>query len=137
MNSLFVLGKSPSLGLIATRFLCLYLYLGVSVLSMRRVALVFHGRRHGIKSLERRMYLVLNFLEILGVVEQTHCVSEYRLILDATAIVALAMNERKQEYEKSRPGSFESLLSRYNRSALDEMYAKRLEIFMNSTGAAR
>jgi hypothetical protein len=133
MQSLFKTTKSPTLGLIGLRFLGLYLYLGVDYLSMRRVAQLFHDGKSDLKSLERRMYLVLNFLEVIGLVERTKKMSEYRLTIDRSAIVEYAMNKKKQCTTSSYPHSVDSLLNRYNHSFLVQMYSARADLFKTVT----
>ena len=112
LESLFKIGPSPSLGSIATRFLCLYLYLGVDKLVLRQVAPVLHDPRNDRKSLERRIYLVLNFLEVLGIVRHTSRTGEYKLLLDVDDIKRSAMEVKHKYAEKCFKCSMECLLNR-------------------------
>jgi hypothetical protein len=127
--NLFCVGKSPTLGLIALRFICLYLYLGVELLSMRQVTKLFHDGRSDIKSLERRTYLVLNFLEVIRVVEHTKQTSEYRLILDRTPIVEYAMNKKREFSARRWANTLDNLLNRYDRAFFRDLYGRRFEAF--------
>jgi hypothetical protein len=133
IDALFALGVSPSLGLIALRFVSLYLYLGVDILSMRRVALLFHGSKIGIKSLERRMYVVLNFLEVIGIVEHSQSVSEYRLTLERAPIVENAMKRRKEVEVEQSPDMVEALLSRYSQQFIASLHEERFGPFARLT----
>jgi hypothetical protein len=136
IDAVFHLSKSPSLGLIALRFLSLYLYLGVNSLSIKRVAFLFIGGKAGIKSLQRRMYLVLNLLEVLGTVQHAKAVSEYRLLLDTTTIFENAMKKRKQLSLDSPPELIETLLSRYRPEFLVQLHEQRMEAFTTLTNNA-
>jgi hypothetical protein len=133
IDTVFKLDKSPSLGLIALRFLSLYLYLEVDTLSMRRVALLFHDRQSDIKTLQRRMYLVLSFMEVIGIVEHTKSVSEYRLILEPTTIVEKALKKRKEAGNESGPQLIDALLNHYGPEFLTRLRAARRDAFTRLT----
>jgi hypothetical protein len=122
---LFHAGPSPTLGLLGSRFVCLFLYLGVDVLSMRQAVRLFKNPKTDIRSLERRMCLVLNFLEALGAVAHTGKTSEYRLTIDRSEIVEYAMMKKKQCSTQVPGHSLENLLNRYDRTFLNQMYQKR------------
>lgn len=125
MQTLFSIGPSPSLGAIATRLLCLYLYLGEDKLVLRRVSFLLHDPRCDKKSLERRLYLVLNFLEILGMVSHTLKTSEYAFIMDRSQIVSYAM-EKKQEYACTRfPCALEGVMAKLGDSYQIACYHQR------------
>jgi len=125
LGDLFNAGPSPTLGFLGSRFICLFLFLGVDVLSMRQAARLFHNRDSDLKSLERRMYLVLNFLEALGAVTHTTRTSEYQLLIERREVVEYAMTRKKQAASKDVSGSIESLLNRYDSTFLRELYRKR------------
>jgi hypothetical protein len=135
-ENLFKLDKSPSLGLIAVRFMSLYLFLGVDHLPIRRVTLFFHNEDSGLKSLERRIYVVVNFLEVIGVVEHTRSVGEYRLLLNRASIVEHAMKERQQICFSASPERIEALLNRCEPQFLHDLYARRRGIFLELTQKA-
>jgi hypothetical protein len=129
MTRLFNAGPSPTLGLLGSRFICLFLYLGVDVLSMRQAAKLFHNGKPDIKSLERRIYLVLNFLEALGAVAHTSRTSEYHLIIERKDVVDYAMKRRKQFSDQKVAGSVERLLNRYDNTFLTQLYRSRAAEF--------
>ena len=131
LETLFRPGHSPSLGAIALSFLCLYLYLGITTLPIRQVSLLFHDGQSEIKSLERRVYLVLNFLEVVGVVQHTSKTGEYKLVLDCGEIVEKAMRARRQLGGSWKAWSIESLLNRYDHAYLFNLYADRCACFAN------
>jgi hypothetical protein len=122
---LFHAGQSPTLGILGSRFVCLFLYLGVDVLSMRQAVRLFKNPMTDIRSLERRMCLVLNFLEALGVVVHTSKTSEYRLTIDRREIVEHAMMMKKLFSEQTHANSLENLLNRYDHTFLAQMYKRR------------
>jgi hypothetical protein len=130
IKALFHAGPSPTLGTLASRFVCLFLYLGVDVLSMRQAVRLFKNPKTDVKSLERRMCLVLNFLEALGAVVHTSKTSEYRLTIDRTEIVDYAMRKKKQFSPQTSAVSLENLLNRYDKTFLSQMYKTREELYM-------
>jgi hypothetical protein len=133
IDAVFKMDKSPSLGLIALRFNSLYLYLGVETLSMRRVALLFHDGHSDLKTLQRRMYLVLNFLEVISAVEHTKSVSEYRLLLKPTDIVKKALKKRHETSNESCPQLIDALLNHYGPEFLEQLRAGRRAAFTRLT----
>jgi hypothetical protein len=126
---LFHAGPSPTLGTLGSRFVCLFLYLGVDVLSMRQAVRLFRNPNTDIRSLERRMCLVLNHLEALGAVAHTSRTSEYRLTIDRREIVEYAMMKKKQFSIQSPGYSLENLLNRYDSTFLNQLYQRREGMF--------
>lgn len=110
-SQLFCLGPSPSLGSIATHFISMYLFFDVDTLLLRQVSTIFHDQRADIKSLERRMYLVLSFLEIMGIVAHTMKTNEYKLVIDLSASKEYALSQKKSFIQAKNPLSLENLLN--------------------------
>jgi hypothetical protein len=133
IDAAFKLDESPNLGTIALRIVSVYLYVGAESLSMRRIALLLHDGLANLKSLQRRMYLVLNFMEVIGIVHRTKTVGEYRLFLNRTAIVATAMKKRQEACDGSGPLILETLLSRHGPEFLEPLHAKRFAAFTEAT----
>jgi len=133
-SSLFSIGPSPSLGSIATKFVCLYFYLGVDTLSMRSVSTLFHHPKTDIKSLERRMYLVLSFLEIIGIVTHTSKRSEYRLTMNQENVVYNAFYKKKSASSVSNSCSVDNLLSKYTDQYIQKCNERRLHEFRELIG---
>jgi hypothetical protein len=118
LRATFSAGQSPTLGALATKFACLFFFLGTNVLSIRTVAKLIHNGASDARSLERRLYLAVSFLESAMIVEHTPKPSEYRIVIDRTGIVDVAMAARKDHLSQARSMSFESLLSRYDERIL-------------------
>ncbi|OHT08732.1 hypothetical protein TRFO_04830 [Tritrichomonas foetus] len=127
--SLFNAGTSPSLGTLALNFIGLYFFLGVEILSMRQAAKIFYDHQSDIKSLERRLYLVLNFLEVINVVAHTSKTSQYRLVINRERIVQYGLLARKNACQKLMVISVESLLNRVDSIYLSGIYIARQEEF--------
>ncbi|EAY02759.1 hypothetical protein TVAG_369870 [Trichomonas vaginalis G3] len=125
MNQVFCLGQSPSLGMIATHFISMYLYFNVDTLLLRQVSSTFHDPRTDIKSLERRMYLVLSFLEIMGVVAHTMKTNEYKLILDLSAAKESALQQKRKYQQSKCPLSLENLLNSVGGPFTTDLQAER------------
>lgn len=128
-STLFNLGKSPSLGEIATHFIAMYMFFDVETLLLRQVSSVFHDPRSDIKSLERRMYLVLNFLEILGIVAHTMKTNEYKLIYDVTIPKRNALLQKQKLLAMTSPYSIESLLNKLDGPFTKDTKMERLKDF--------
>jgi hypothetical protein len=124
---LFNTGSSPPLGILGLRFVCLFLYLGVETLSIKRAIRLFQSPNINVKSLKRRLCLALNFLNALGTIVHTSKTSEYQLTIDRQEIVDYAMARKKQFSNQSSLHSMECLLSRYDTTFLKQMYRKREE----------
>ena len=108
---LFCLGPSPSLGDIATHFISMYLFFDVDTLLLKQVSSMFHDPRADIKSLERRMYLVLSFLELLGIVAHTMKTNEYKLLLDLSQAKKAALTAKRKIIHNQYPLALENLLN--------------------------
>lgn len=132
MRELFSIGQSPSLGAIATRLICLYLYLGVDRLILKNVSAILHDPRSDIRSLERRIYLVLNFLEVIGIVAHTVKTSEYKLMLPTEEIITDAMVAKHNYAKQSHNFNFEKMMSRLDDVYVASMQRERREVFFSS-----
>jgi hypothetical protein len=110
IDAVFKLDKSPSL----TRVL-------------------FHDRQSDIKTLQRRIYLVLHFLEVIGTVEHAKSVSEYRLMLEPTAIVENALKKRKEACNESDTQFIDVLLNHYGPEFLIQLRDARRDAFTRLT----
>lgn len=128
-ESLFSIGPSPSLGSIAIKFLCLYLYLGVDKLVLRQVATILYDPRNDRKSLERRIYLVLNFLEVIGIVSHTAKTGEYKLLLPTQDIKSHALEMKHRCAEQCFQCSMENLLNRLDDTYNEFCYERRRRAF--------
>lgn len=124
-NQIFCLGQSPSLGMIATHFISMYLYFDVDALLLRQVSSIFHDPRCDIKSLERRMYLVLSFLEIMGVVAHTMKTNEYKLVLDLSAAKEAALQQKRKYQQSKCPLSLENLLNSVGGPFMTDLQVER------------
>ena len=120
-RELFDLGPSPSLGTIATRFMALFIYLGVNMITLRQAVPLFHNPNCDIKSLERRLYLVLGMLEIMNLLSHSKRTGEYGIVADVEAIRSRAMRKKHAVAVRSAPASLEASLNR-----LDDAYVHSL-----------
>lgn len=125
VSRLFCLGPSPSLGQIATHFVSMYLFFGIDTLLLKQVSSIFHDPRADIKSLERRMYLVLSFLDIMGIVTHTMKTNEYKLTIDLSEAQEYALEQKK--FEKARfPLSLQNLLNSSEGPYVSDIRTQRL-----------
>jgi hypothetical protein len=105
--------------------LCLFLFTGEDIISMRMVAELIGDGGGDPRSLERRPYLAISFLEIVTVVVHTPKSSEYRILIDRREIVQIAMRHRQEYCARIATGSSEGLLNRYDQRFLNKLYADR------------
>jgi hypothetical protein len=112
----------------------MFLYLGVEILSIKHVALVFCGRQSDLRSIERRLYLVLAFLDVLGVISRTGKTSEYAMAMDCSEIIEYAMEKRRSNSAKGHGSSLEALLNRKGAAQCKDLYRQRLNRFMSLAG---
>jgi hypothetical protein len=125
LRVIFAVGRSPTLGFLASRFLFLYLHLSVDILSIRDAIRVFRDGSADRKSLERRLYLVLSFLDRIGVVSHTDRTSEYRLMLDRADIMRQALARRMEQSQSTSDMWLEPLLNRPIRWKMEQIYRQR------------
>ncbi|OHT10227.1 hypothetical protein TRFO_20525 [Tritrichomonas foetus] len=122
---LFGFGKSPSLGRLAKNFICLFLFLGVKHLQMQKVVKLLHDRKSDVKSIERRMYIVLKFLTVIGLIDHTNNPSEYEILFDPTEIIEYGILKRRACLEGNFVISIETLLNGVDQSFLKNLYFQR------------
>jgi hypothetical protein len=133
MEAVCNLGNQPRLALIALRFLCLYLYLGVESLSLHRIGSLFHDESGHTRYIWGKLYVVLPFLEDLGIVAQTDTDHEYRLILERTMIVENAMKKKLEACRELGTRVVEPLLNWDDPDFVHRLQADRVEIFKRLT----
>ncbi|OHT12405.1 hypothetical protein TRFO_17782 [Tritrichomonas foetus] len=131
MTSLFDLSSSPSLGQIALKFLSLYIYLDVQTLPLKSVLALFHNARCDIKSLERRVYLVLGMPEIMEILTHTKRTGDYTITFDFQPIRERAMKKKFVIASQSMPASVEGLLSKFDMCYMNSVSHDRREKFYN------
>ena len=129
IDYLFNLGPSPSLGKIAVHFINLYFYLGVTKLSMRAATILLKDDSTDIKSLERRLYLVLSFLEIIGVITHTEKRCEYEININVDQVVYDAFQKKIKNIGEVDPTSIMTLLNRAPECKIQEILQKRKNAF--------
>lgn len=123
----FNLGSSPTLGQIATKFMCLYFALGVNKLSMHPVSFLFSGSNSINPSLERRMYLVLTILEDIGFVSHVSGAGKFILTLDPSYIIKKAMQSKQYKYQNQGVNHIEALMNTLEGPYMDALREKRRE----------
>lgn len=124
IQDIFMLTGSPTLGHIAVLFLNFFIFLGSPTLNLRQVATLFHHSLSDIKSLERRMYLMLSFLELAGIVKHSDRSSEYILTLSTTEIVENAFKEKEKAAMSMGPICLEAML-KFDANYQEKLYRKR------------
>lgn len=132
MTKVFSLGSSPSLGSIAMNILGLYFYLGVGALRIHDMSILLSERGSDIKSLERRMYLILSLLEALDVVTHSKSTSEYVLTLNINIITNNGLSIKKNYCLTNNISSVELLVSRIDSAYKRSLFMnRRLEFYKN------
>ncbi|EAX89682.1 hypothetical protein TVAG_471540 [Trichomonas vaginalis G3] len=126
-QELFSFEQSPSLGALAIRFITLYFFLNVNILCIHDVATLFLNPTSDRKSLERRLYLVLGILEIVGLVHHSQRTGEYRITINTEEVVLEVLELKKKNLKNY---SILSLLNTVNQKYLDTIFPLRREEYL-------
>ena len=124
-RELFDLGPSPSLGTIATRFMSFFVYFGVDRITLKQAIPMFRHQNCDIKSLERRLYLVVGMLKILNLLSHSKGSGEYEIALDVDAIRARGMKKKHAIALKAAPWSLEATLNKLDDTYVDNLLEAR------------
>lgn len=126
----FSTGQSPTLGTLATKIMCLFYAMGVDTLHLHAISNFFVPDKSPKKSLERRIYLVLGIIEIMGYLEHLPRSGDYRLTICIDCAVERAMDaKRKYACAHLGPSYLESLLQRLDSAYLAGLRRARLVTF--------
>ncbi|OHS97314.1 hypothetical protein TRFO_36509 [Tritrichomonas foetus] len=125
----FNLVSSPSLGNLAYHVIGLFLYLNMETLSLKQISRVFHDGKSDIRSLERRLYLVLSFLEVINLIKRSVQVGHYTLHVNREFMIKKAWEKRKEAIKISNLVSIESLLSHSDKALIHDAYKYRQRCF--------
>jgi hypothetical protein len=132
--SLFVIDSSPTLGILASRFIFMYLYHGFEVLAIRDAMHIFCNSGIDRKSLERRLYLVLSFLNVIRVVDRAQQPGHYRLLLNRTQIVGRAVSLKFMQDQRDYDSTITALLNRPSGPQMEQVYQRRRAEFFALVG---
>ena len=127
IHQIFNPGPSPSLGVIASYFVSLFFYLDVDLLNIHKVSALFMTETSDRKSLERRLYLVLAILELVGIVYHSQRTGEYCIKLPIHEIVKETIIKKQKKH--SEPSTVLSLMNNINDIYLNSIFAERRETF--------
>jgi hypothetical protein len=128
IQEIFAVGPSPSLSMLAVRFLSLYVFLGVPSLNLREVVVLMSDSEQHSKRILRRLYLVVFLLVQLEIIEHGYGYSEYVLKLPLENILTRIL----QELDTGRPfapGSIESALNRIDADYIRRLHKRRNDAY--------
>ncbi|OHS96216.1 hypothetical protein TRFO_37652 [Tritrichomonas foetus] len=129
-EDLFNIGNSISLKTIGTYFMSLFFFLGVSTLPLRQVSYFFSRDVQDRRSLERRMYLVLSLLEIMGFISHTNRSGEYVLAIDPEPYIDFGMKAKFNECQKNeKAANLEFTLARFDQAYIKSLHQERQRFF--------
>lgn len=124
-RQLFELSQRPNLGMLGIKFLTLYLYFDVDTISLKTALSLFNSSdlelKNDPKNIERRFYLVLSMLEILGILVHMKRKGEYRLAIDLSYVHKNVLKRKHQYAIENFPLSIERQLN-----SLDDVYFNAL-----------
>ena len=141
-NEIFALPDSPSIGLITTKFLGIFLYLNIKTLNIRDAALFLASDNDHFKPVLRRLYLVAYLLERVRVFKRSSKIGEYQLDIDVDSICIKTL-EKLARAEEFPPDSIEYQLNRFDANYLNMIHAARrfsmieYENNIDSTGTSK
>lgn len=131
-NDWFSTGLSPTLGTLATKIMCLFYALGVETLHLHAMSNFFVPDTSPKKSLERRMYLVLSILEIMGYLEHLPRSGDYRLTISIDSAVERAMIAKESHAAaQCSPNVLETLMHRLGGEYIKQLRKQRMDTFRN------
>lgn len=136
MEEIFILEESPSLGAIATHILKLFMYLGRDTLHLRGMVCLFSHGSDDTKSLERRVYLVLNMLEILKIISHGNRIGEYTLTHNFERNTSFVFAEKLVEIRKTDKFSSLALLNTFPEQLIAQIRRQRGEAYHMLTALA-
>jgi hypothetical protein len=110
--TIFSVGKSPSLGKISLHLIFLSLFLGLEILNLKTMLQILSSKEIHQQSLQRRIYLVLTFLRICGIVKQNGRSGEFAFILPRDKFYSESLNQRKLFLSLENSLSIESIMNR-------------------------
>ena len=130
MKQIYEVDQSPNLGVLGTKFLSLYLFLDVQVISLKGAILLFYNPiKQDLKNLERRCYLVLGMLEVIGLITHMKRKGEYKLAIDIAYLKEEALQKKKLYAQEHFPFSIEAQLNTLDRSYIASLDQRRREEF--------
>ena len=127
IKELFNPGPSPSLGVIASYFISLFFYLDVELLNIHKVSALFMTETSDRKSLERRLYLVLAILELVGIVYHSQRTGEYCIKLPVHSIVKDVLLKKQKKHPQ--PSSVLSLIANVSDTYINSIFSQRRQLF--------
>ncbi|OHT02050.1 hypothetical protein TRFO_30918 [Tritrichomonas foetus] len=123
-DEIFILHDSPSIGLVTTRFIGIFLYLNIDTSNIRDAALFMSSDEPHYKTILRRLYLVAFLLERIGLFTRTQKNGEYKLNVDVKSICIKSL-EKLARAEEFPPDSIEYQLNRFDQNYLYQMHSAR------------
>jgi hypothetical protein len=129
--AIFSVEKNSSLGKISLHLIFLSLFLGSENLNLRTILKILGPKEINQQNLRRRIYLVLTFLKICGIVKQKGKTGEFSFILPKEKFYSKAMNERKAFLSSENPLSIESIMNRLDGIYLNSIQRNRIQFIAN------
>ncbi|KAK8887272.1 E2F/DP winged-helix DNA-binding domain [Tritrichomonas musculus] len=123
-QQLFPLPESPSIGLLTTTLLSLFLYLGTQTLILHEVSKFLTSDVKKEKQITRRLYLVTYLLEQMKVLKHGNKNGEYEINYNVNQIVKKALNEISHN-DDFPPYSIEYQLNRFDDSYILNVHQTR------------
>jgi hypothetical protein len=122
MKSLFLLPESPTIGVLTSGFIGMFLHFGPAQINIRDAAILMSSDEVGVKPICRRLYLVAFLLEQLGLVRHSGSIGGYEFSPDLTMITIEIVSEMAMT-KQFPPGSIAGQLNR-----IEEPFVRRLHI---------
>jgi len=125
ITEIFHVGPSPKLPNLVTKFISLYIFLGVSSLNIREVVNLMAETEGQAKKILRRLYLVVFVLEKLQIVQHGFGHSQYILKLPLDAITNAIFDEIGRS-PPFRVGSVQASMNRFDQDYIKHTRAQRM-----------
>lgn len=127
---LFALPESPSIGLLTTTLLSIYLYIGTQTLILHDVSKFLTNDTKKEKQITRRLYLVTYLLEQIKVLKHGSRNGEYEIVYNVKEIVKKALNEISSN-DDFPPYSIEYQLNRFDDSYIMNIHQIRYKEYLS------
>jgi hypothetical protein len=124
LESLLRLPESPTIGVLTSGFVGLFLHLGPAQISIRDAAVLMSSNQAGAKSICRRLYLVAFLLEHLGLARHSESIGEYEFTPDLAKITVEILSELATTRQFA-PGSIAAHLNRIEEPFVRSLHAAR------------
>lgn len=124
LDTLFLVPDSPTIGMLTSYFLGIFVFLGLNTIGIRDASLIMAQDDERSKAVLRRLYLVAYLLEHTGLLKHTQKIGEYTISEDLPAVTRRVIEEIVGEGEYP-PDRIENKLNRIDANFVRNLHEHR------------